>query len=150
VHHEGKSTEGAGTGRTIRGASALLGAVDQALMLSRPASGPTTHRVLRAAGRYGESPSSVVIALDGNTYRVDSAKSGDQAAVLAVLTTTPQTLEAVSGAAKLSESRTADALKALVAKGLAVRQGKGVKGDPHTYCRAQSIAADDEPWDDPA
>jgi hypothetical protein len=159
VHHEGKSGEGAGTGRAIRGASALFAGVDQALLLGRQP-GPTTHRTLRTLGRYENSPVSVVIALDGSTYQLMTAKPApDEQAVLTVLTTTPQDRAAVAKAAGLSDGRASTALEALVAKGQVVRKGAGVKGDPFTYGlvasdneapHAAAMTTGDESWDDPA
>lgn len=154
VHHEGKSGEGASTGRSIRGASALFASVDQALRLARPPGGSGTHRVVQALGRYPETPASVVVALDGNTFQlVTASPTADEAAVLAVLTTTPQDRAAVSKATELPDGRASAALEALVVKGQAVRDGGGVKGDPFTYRLAQGIddiGAAQESWDDPA
>jgi AAA domain len=67
VHHESK--RGGEGGRSIRGASALLGLVDQALILEGRQGGRPTERVLKAVGRYDETPAELVIDLEGNAWR---------------------------------------------------------------------------------
>lgn len=64
VHHERKGADEQGaTGETIRGGSALLGLVDQALLLRRGA--PSDERVLVTVGRYAETPRRLRLRFDG-------------------------------------------------------------------------------------
>jgi hypothetical protein len=67
VHHESKA--GGERGRSIRGAGALFGLVDQGLLLTFPQGASSTNRRnLSALGRYSETPANVIIELDGTDY----------------------------------------------------------------------------------
>jgi RecA-family ATPase len=67
VHHERKGTdEQRQTGETIRGGSALLGLVDQALLLRRGEA--PNERVLVTVGRYAETPRRLQLRLVGDDY----------------------------------------------------------------------------------
>jgi len=134
VHHEGKA--GGQEGRGIRGGSALFALVDQALMLNRRQGGNTNQRILKALGRYAETPPELIIALDGGEH-VALGKAEDldwasqQAKVRGVLCEEPQGRRAIAEAAGLSLRATDEALKALGDE--VVREGAGKKGDPHTF-----------------
>jgi hypothetical protein len=66
IHHQRK-LKGEG-GREIRGGSALLGGVDQALLLDHRQGGSPNQRVLSTVGRYDASPKALVLELVGNDY----------------------------------------------------------------------------------
>jgi len=149
VHHERKG--GGEDGRGIRGASALLGLVDQALTLKRPPGPAGPQRVLEAVGRYAEyTPATTTFKLDGDTFTLvgTSEMPGRQvaeAAVWAALSDTPQTVPSLSTAASQSGKATKRALRHLGSQ--VVKEGTGVKGDPYTYRRApvDSIPANSPP-----
>jgi hypothetical protein len=138
VHHTRKNPgEGGTPGRDIRGASALLASVDQALVLSREG----TRRRLDAVGRYAETPALVHYELVGNEFqRVDtgdapasghrrSAEVEDR--VLAALGEDPLTVEELSNRTELDEKAVRNALKRLGPR--VVREGRGVRGAPFRY-----------------
>jgi KaiC/GvpD/RAD55 family RecA-like ATPase len=136
IHHDRKS--GGDEGRGIRGGSALLGLVDQALMLDRRPGSNKRQRILRALGRYDETPTEMVIELDGTAYRSlgtpeELDARADQRRVRKALSTTPQTVEALAETTKLPLSKVKRALKALHRH--VTRTGKGVKGSPYAYAR---------------
>lgn len=146
VHHERKS--GGEQGRGIRGGSALFGLVDQALMLERPQGQKGSKRTLKALGRYADTPGEVILELVGNEYRKlgtpgELSEEAVRVKVLAALTDEAQTLESLAQKAGLSEKATKKALEALGNQ--VVREGKGVKGDPHTYRRASSDSIPSQP-----
>lgn len=66
LHHTGKGQPGAefNHGREIRGSSAIFALVDQALILTRAKGGAPTMRVLRAVGRFRETPEELLIDYD--------------------------------------------------------------------------------------
>lgn len=138
LHHEGKS--GGEGGRGIRGASALFGIVDQALLLDRRQGGTPTQRVLRATGRYDETPRELVIALAGDEYRrVGTAQEvkadARQLMVRDVLSDEPQDVKGLAHETKLTAKQVRDALTALGRR--VIREGGGKRGNPCTYRRVE-------------
>jgi predicted ATP-dependent serine protease len=145
VHHERKS--GGADGHGIRGGSALFGLVDQSLSLERRPGGGENQRVLKALGRYDDSPAELVLELDGDEYRAIGTPeqftlAARQAVVLGILTDVPQTVEALMAAAQLPRTTTQKVLSSLGAK--VARQGAGIKGDPYLYCRPAPQAQGEE------
>jgi putative DNA primase/helicase len=137
VHHDRKS--GGEEGRSIRGGSALLGLVDQALMLERtPGGGNRRRRILRTLGRYDETPPEVVIELDGTSYRSlgtseELSARADQRRVWKALSKTPQTSEDLAKTIKLTPKKVKRALKGLGDR--VKRSGRGVRGAAYLYAR---------------
>jgi len=131
IHHEKKSNGESDDGlRSVRGGSALAGIVDQSLQLAKPHGGGKKRRVLKAVGRYAETPPELLIELVGTDYRrVDEV----QEQVWAALTDQPQTVEQlleVAGVARSAFQRAIEALGDSV-----IREGEGVRGKPRTYRR---------------
>ncbi|MBI4610228.1 MAG: AAA family ATPase [Candidatus Rokubacteria bacterium] len=146
IHHERKA--GGEDGRGIRGGSALFGLVDQALLLDRRQGGKDTQRVLRALGRYAETPRELILELVGDEYRkVGTAEElgleAMKTKVLAALAAAPQEVARLAGQAGLSEKATKKALSAL-GPGV-VREGKGVRGKPRTYRQADPDSIPSQP-----
>jgi len=139
VHHESKA--GGERGRGIRGAGALFGLVDQALVLTFPPGASSTNkRNLIAHGRYSETPGNVVIELDGTDYVLvgtspEAARGADADRILAMLPADePWTVEQiVEGTGLPNTKRVREGLAILADR--VVRTGGGVKGDPHRYRR---------------
>jgi len=142
VHHAGKGTEGADTGKTIRGASALLAAVDLSLIYSRTEGAESPRRRLRPLGRYiGSTPNDLIIEYDQTRaeFRVvgDTSSGAAQVKVLAALQAVPpgewltvdQVTERSGGSAKSNRA----ALEAHLTSGKVERAGTGHKGDAHRY-----------------
>jgi len=145
IHHERKG--GGEDGRGIRGGSALFGLVDQSLTLDKRAGGTENQRVLKALGRYDESPSEVILELDGDAYRSlgtadEFTLKSKQDKILAALTDVPQTVDALADATGFPRATTQQILGGLGKQ--VARQGKGVRNDPFLYCRpfANSIPPD--------
>jgi hypothetical protein len=138
LHHERKS--GGEDGRGIRGGSALLAIVDQALMLERRQGGTPTQRVLRALGRYDETPGEVILDLAGDEYRrlgtSEELKSGaKEGKVWAALSSEEaRDVATIAKGAGLTEKETRKILEGLETR--VIREGGGVKGSPYTYRRA--------------
>ncbi len=135
VHHERK-TGGEG-GRGIRGGSALLGLVDQAFTLTRPAGPATPQRVLEAVGRYSETtPSRTTFKLDGNVYErlPTPGREAAREAVGAALSIVLQSTACLAGKTGYTKKVVKQALVDLGSQ--VVREGEGVKGDPYGYRRA--------------
>src|SRR5262245_2967686 len=150
VHHERKA--GGEEGRSIRGGSALFGLVDQALILERRPGGNTSQRILRAIGRYSETPSEVVLDYHPYKYRLlgaiaDVDREAQISRVWAVLSNKPQTIPAIAEAAALTERQARGLLQLLEEQGRLIRGGGGVKNDPYSYRRAasDSFPADSHP-----
>jgi len=141
VHHESKS--GGEDGKGIRGASALFGLVDQAFLLQKAQGGSSNRRVLKCIGRYDETPREVVLELEGDEYRLlgkpeDLDLEMAKGKVLQALSGGPQDTPTLSKLTQLPDSTTRRALTQL--GDLVVRDGRGVKGDPHTYRRVSHIS----------
>lgn len=137
IHHERKA--GGEDGRSIRGGSALFGLVDQALLLDRRQGSKGTERVLRALGRYTETPRELILELVGDEYRkVGTAEElgleASKTRIWAALNETPQDVARLAREAGLSEKATKRALTALGQR--VMREGKGVRGSPHAYRQA--------------
>ena len=150
IHHERKgAAEQAPTGETIRGGSALLGLVDQALLL-RPGAA-ANERVLATVGRYSETPRRLRLRLVGDGFeRVEGeppsrGRPDRDAQVCAALSEAPQTVEELAQRTGLSERQVRAALEQLGPA--VVREGAGVRGAPHTYRRAVGAA---EPGERPS
>jgi len=139
LHHERKS--GGDDGRSIRGGSALFGIVDQALMLDRRQGGTPTQRVLRALGRYDETPGEVILDLAGNEYRRlgtsgELSREAKEAKVWAALSEEPRDVATVAQGAGLKEKEARKVLEALGKR--VTREGEGKRGSPFTYRRARA------------
>lgn len=139
VHHSNKG--GGEHGRGIRGASSLLGIVDQAIMLERRVGGNQNQRVLKTLGRYSESPSELILELQGDDWvnlgsGSDAWKMEQTARVLEALSHEPQTVESLVSRTDLSDKQVRKCLNALLPQGQVARNGKGTKGDPHVYSLA--------------
>lgn len=135
LHHERKS--GGEDGRSIRGGSALFAIVDQALTLDRRQGGEKTHRVLRTLGRYDETPAELVLDLVGDEYRKlgvpqDLDRRAKEEKVWSSLSEEGLDVPTVAQKAGLTESETRKLLEAMGDR--IIREGKGRKGDPYTYC----------------
>lgn len=134
VHHERKS--GGEDGRGIRGGSALFGLADQALILKKREGGQRTHRVLSCHGQYDETPSDLVFELKDDEYHLlgtpeTLSKGEDKRKVLEAVTREPQDVPTLAKKAGLPEKRVREILADPGEQ--VIREGKGVKGDPHTY-----------------
>jgi hypothetical protein len=143
VHHERKDRgEGDQHGRTIRGGSALLGTVDQALVLDRRRGGAPNQRVLEAVGRYSETPPELIIELVDNQYRRVGTPEGmtletNKSAVWGALSHgCSETEDRLVFLTNLSKRSVRDAIAALGPR--IARHGDGVKGDPFRYERAET------------
>jgi len=134
VHHERKV--GGEAGRNIRGGSALFAIVDQALMLDKRQGGTPSHRVIRALGRYEETPAELILDLAGDKYQMlGKPEEADLEAIKA------KVRAALSRSSPLAIDQIVESTgltKGGVEKGLAnvadvVRAGRGVKGDPYRF-----------------
>ena len=136
VHHDRKG--GGEDGRGIRGASSLLGLVDQALMLEKRQGGKDNQRVLRTVGRYADTPKELVIEWENNQYsNLGTPPHANRHAikhiVLNVLGPTPLSMKDVLDKTGLSRKSVQQALEDL---GNEVhRDGTGKRNDPYTYRR---------------
>jgi hypothetical protein len=156
IHHEskygGRDDNGAnkGDGKSIRGAGALLGNVDQAILFDRRHGGSSNQRVLKTIGRHSESPRELIIELEGNTSLSDQAspyhylvlgspeeltKTANIEKVKAVLSYEFQELKNIVQKAGVGEKPSREALEELLnaTDSTVERTGKGVKGDPYKY-----------------
>jgi len=141
IHHARKS-EGS-YGDEIRGSGALFAAVDVALILKRHE--VQTQRLLQAQSRYPETPSELVLELRETGYVAlgDPASTGKAAKLTklsAALTDEWEDAETIAKRAALSYRERYRLLDTLVTEGKALRDGKGVKGEPFRF-RKNSIHA---------
>lgn len=142
LHHTGK--EATGSVRDIRGASAFLGYVDQALLLRGVTT--ETRRRLSSHGRYAQGPELVYelveVERDGRkakSLHMVTPKDRQADIVLAVLTMEPQGIKQITEAAEVKEAPCRAALQTLMMSGAVIREGAGAKGKPHTWRRARSL-----------
>ncbi|HLG18378.1 MAG TPA: bifunctional DNA primase/polymerase [Bdellovibrionota bacterium] len=70
IHHEKKNVEGGrGSGSTIRGASTILAAIDQGLILSTLQGGNKNRRKMEIVGRLFESPDTILFEFSNWNYQ---------------------------------------------------------------------------------
>lgn len=136
VHHTSKG--GGDRGRDIRGASSLLGIVDQSLVLEDRQGGKSNQRVLKTLGRYDESPPELILELQDDEWK--SLGTGAEAVqkeymerVCGALTNEPQPVDTLIEKTDLTPRQVRRSLKILTDQGQIVRTGEGVKNDPHKY-----------------
>jgi hypothetical protein len=150
VHHLRKS--GGTEGTATRGSGALGGFVDVLVEMRRynAADNSDRRRTLDALGRFDETPPELVVQLGDNGYTVEGDRAGQRQAdvarlLLELLPTEPPGMddEAIDAAWPADQRvRRQDRLGAL-REGCArvpplfQREGKGVRGSPHTYWRPQ-------------
>jgi hypothetical protein len=137
IHHESKA--GGVGGRGIRGGSALLGAVDQALILEK-SSGPadSTRRTIRAIGRYDDTPREMVIELTDEGYRrlgtpAETSAQEQAAMLLRLMDDQPRSPETLASSVGIPVTRVKQLLRRLYPENVR-RQGTGTRGNPYTYC----------------
>jgi hypothetical protein len=156
IHHESKYGgrdnfgENSGDGKSIRGAGALLGNVDQAILFDRRHGGSSNQRVLKTIGRHSESPRELIIELEGNTSLSDQAKpyhyrnlgtpeeltkAANIEKIKAVLGYEFQEPKDIAQKSGVKEKPAREALEGLLNEtdSTVERIGKGVKGDPYRY-----------------
>jgi hypothetical protein len=141
IHHERKM--GGNGGREIRGGSALLGAVDQALLLDHRQGGNPSHRVLRSVGRYDDTPRELILELVGFTYRAlgtpdEVGLAAAAGAVADALSSAAHTIKTLVERTGLTDKQVRAALESL-GDGV-VQSGAGRKGDPFRYKRSTGNA----------
>jgi len=146
VHHAGKGERTGGD--ALLGSTALFGAVDTLLMMKRR----DQVRTIETIQRYGEDMEETVVYLDSETGIV--TQGGDlatmlmgqaQAAVLAAMGNDTLTEPDIRARVGGNESTTGKALRALVDEGKVARTGKGKRGDPYQYLRADASGKGDRP-----
>ena len=136
------SKAGGDHGREIRGASALFGLADQALILDRRKGGSRSHRILRTLGRFDETPEELVLDFDGErTYSVLGSPEDADMDVAArrladALSDEPQTYRELATATELSQAMVRKLVKRM--QDVEVT-GEGKRGDPHRVRRADSF-----------
>jgi hypothetical protein len=145
IYHERKM-HGDG-GRAIRGGSALLGAVDQALLLDHRQGGNSSQRILRSVGRYDDTPRQLILEQIGFTYRAlgtphDVGLAAAAEAVTDALSSGAQTIRALMATTGLTDKQVRTALDSL--GDAVVRSGAGKKGAPFTYKRSPGNAIHSE------
>ena len=137
VHHTNKA--GGDRGRDIRGASSLLGIVDQSMVLEDRQGGKSNQRVLKTLGRFDESPPELILELQDDEWKnlgtgAEAIQKNQNELVLRVLTHDPQTVDMVALKTDLSsQKQVRRSLKILTDQGRVVETGEGKKGDPHAY-----------------
>lgn len=136
IHHERKR-EGVG-GRSMRGSSAFLAALDVGIALKVEGDGTDNRRRLELVGRYPGANTSVVVSLGESGYTV----LGDPQTVTqdkAVEALGLECLSAEEWAARLKVNRTAvqTRIPKLLRTGLVFRTGSGKKGDAYKYRRGE-------------
>ncbi|MEO7859161.1 MAG: AAA family ATPase [Nitrospirales bacterium] len=138
LNHHARKSEGS-HGDEIRGSSAAFAMVDVAIVMKRHSG--ETQRLLQSQSRYPETPSELVIELQGSAYVAmgDPSMVGRQERLiklLAALTNNWEDSEVIRKRAELSSRRDGNRLlEILVKEGTAKRKGKGVKGDPFRYSK---------------
>jgi AAA domain-containing protein len=153
VHHQRKAEGEAGD--AVRGANAIVGAVDVLIEIERMGEETPGHRRLVALGRWPQIPPVLVVDRDAATGAwlvVGEAEGRAEAGAIGVRervrrvapagapgATEPELVD-LTGAAK---SKVANAVRQLVDAGVLVRSGGGKKGDPFRYRQATKSSPPD-------
>lgn len=131
IHHTTKA--GGEGGREIRGGGALLGIVDQALVMSKGQGQGERH--LKVLGRYADSPKELLVKLHDGVYTLlgEGEDAEHQARVERVrgelLKGVPMTVEALGEALGMKGAAIRRACRVLEAEHV----GSGKRGDPMRY-----------------
>ncbi len=136
IHHTSKS--GGEHGRSIRGASSLLGIVDQAMILEMRQGGKKNQRILKTIGRYSESPPELILELQDDEWiclgtGAEAVQREYLARVCGALTHEPQPVDTLIEKTDLTPRQVRRSLKILTDEGRILMTGEGKKGDPHAY-----------------
>lgn len=141
IAHQRKS--GGEYGEAVRGGNALVGAVDVVLELDRPPGAITNApgaRVLRAIGRFEDTPEELVVELTANGYHVlgdldayRETRARDELLAAIATFVGPVTPEQLGAALDIAASTARGRLNAAHADGHLRRLGEGKKGNPHTF-----------------
>jgi hypothetical protein len=135
IHHETKA--GGEFGRSIRGASAIFGALDQALFWVRPKGQETNRRILKTLGRY-DTPPELLFDWDKEKGHTVLGTPEDMPAqnfnqVTKALSNRPQSVTAIAEKAGTTDKVARTILEKLRERGEVHRGGSGVKNDSHVY-----------------
>jgi len=136
VHHTSKG--GGDRGRDIRGASSLLGIIDQSLTLEERQGGRSNQRVLKTLGRYSETPPELILELQDDEWRclgtgAEAVQMNQNELIFRALTHDPQTVDTLIEKTDLTGKQVRRSLKILTDQNRITRSGEGVKNDPHVY-----------------
>jgi len=133
THHVAKASG------EVRGSTALGALADVIVTLTRDNAVPN-RREMQAVGRFEETPASLLVELEGDSYKVlgDPGSVAIQArtnSVLAALGEHPAGLTQAElvEATGLSKQRVSESLAQLERAGLVTTEGRGVAGDPKLY-----------------
>jgi hypothetical protein len=137
THHLGKS-ERMDDGDSVLGSTAILGAVDTAVLLKRRSDGT---RTIRTSQRDGEDLEETVLSYDketglislGSSIAEEQMKAARQSVLDALASGEELTAADVRERVGANHGRTSAALRALLAEGGVTRVGAGKKGDPYKY-----------------
>jgi predicted ATP-dependent serine protease len=146
VSHQRKS--GGEHGEAVRGSNAITGAVDVVLELERVSlnleNGRST-RVLRADSRYGCTEPEVVLTLGEDGYEAQGSteavrENEERRRIIDALTGRTEALNAeeLHQETEIAESTVRRRCQALTDDGGLLREGRGVKGDPHRWILSTS------------
>jgi hypothetical protein len=136
VHHAGKTERGGGD--SILGSTAILAAVDTALILKCT----DRYRTIHSIQRYGEALEETVLDFDQTTRTVtlgtskeqaDESRMGDAICNYLASQEEPVTEAVIDDAVEGRRAVRKKALRQLVTEGKVIRYGKGGKGEPFTY-----------------
>jgi len=136
VTHTSKG--GGDQGRSIRGASSLLGIVDQALILEMRQGGGKNQRILKTLGRYSETPPELLIELKGDQWwclgtGAEAYQEDQLEHLIGCLTKQPQPVTWIVTASELSEKQVRKSLGLLMERGEILKSGSGRKGNPYLF-----------------
>ena len=143
--HERKS--GGEVGYSGRGSSAFAGAVDIVLSLRKPeGNSKRTHRLLQALSRFSETPSELLIELQGDGYVSlgDPEEAALRAAKECILADAPKSdsdaadLKELAESAKASRATAQRAVDELCREGLLGKTGKVKRGSPFRYFKQEN------------
>jgi hypothetical protein len=148
IHHHRKG--GGEDGEAIRGSSALVAAVDVIAEVTRPPASdrpPANRRIVTALSRWPATPDAIAVEKrDDGSYELVGVGGREeirhQAAEQRLLEAMPVagegvTQEALADETGLSKQRVGELCRRLVRDDRATQAGKGRKGNPYLYRRAE-------------
>ena len=143
--HERKS--GGEVGDSGRGSSAFAGAVDIVLSIRKPeGNAKRTYRVLQALSRFSQTPSELLMDLQGDGYVSlgDPEEAALRAAKECILAEAPKSesnavdLKELAESAKASRATAQRAVEDLCGEGLLGKIGRGKRGSPFRYFKPEN------------
>ena len=146
LHHSPKRLVGDPVD-SVLGSTAVSGGVDTVLVLDRRGE----NRIVKGVQRYGEPLNDLLYAYDkkrgmiiplGDPQEFETGQVSEEIKTLLLNSAKPLTTDDICNDIESRKQTIIDALRELTRRGIIVRSGSGVSGDPYRYAKAGNSGTD--------